>query len=155
MDIASVFEWFAQESKSIAEQAAEPEQREKLAELALLWASAAQQCSGGAPSDAKPLRALLSSRPQVAAFFLGCRVQSELSTASAAAMRSWNTPIKLPEGVNASTSPTSITMMKPRRPFSEAMKVGSAMMVMPALPATGGSTTEPSATGAWAHGRCR
>jgi hypothetical protein len=34
-------------------------------------------------------------------------------------MRSWNTPIKLPEGVNASTSPTSITMMKPRRPFSE------------------------------------
>ena len=50
MDIASVFEWFAQESKSIAEQAAEPEQREKLAELALLWASAAQQCSGGAPT---------------------------------------------------------------------------------------------------------
>jgi hypothetical protein len=48
MDIASVFEWFAQESISIAEQAAEPEQREKLAELALLWASAAQQCSGGA-----------------------------------------------------------------------------------------------------------
>ena len=41
MDIASVFEWFAQESKSIAEQAAEPEQREKLAELALLWASVA------------------------------------------------------------------------------------------------------------------
>ena len=39
MDIASVFEWFAQESKSIAEQAAEPEEREKLAELALLWAS--------------------------------------------------------------------------------------------------------------------
>ena len=50
MDIASVFEWFAQESKSIAEQAAESEQREKLAELALLWASAAQQCSGGAPA---------------------------------------------------------------------------------------------------------
>ena len=50
MDIASVFDWFAQESKSIAEQAAEPEQREKLAELALLWASAARQCSGGAPA---------------------------------------------------------------------------------------------------------
>ena len=48
MDIASVFEWFAQESKSIAEQAAERERREKFAELALLWASAAQQCSGGA-----------------------------------------------------------------------------------------------------------
>jgi hypothetical protein len=43
MNIASVFEWFAQESKSIAEQAPEPEQREKLAELALLWTSAAQQ----------------------------------------------------------------------------------------------------------------
>jgi hypothetical protein len=50
MDIASVFEWFAQESKSIAEQAAEREQREKFAKLALLWASAAQQCSGGAAS---------------------------------------------------------------------------------------------------------
>ena len=44
MDIASVFEWFAQESKSIGEQAAEREWREKFAELALLWASAAQQC---------------------------------------------------------------------------------------------------------------
>ena len=44
MDIASVFEWFAQESKSIGEQAAERERREKFAELALLWASAAQQC---------------------------------------------------------------------------------------------------------------
>jgi hypothetical protein len=50
MDIASVFEWFAQESKSIAEQAAEREQREKFAELALLWARAAHQCSGGAAS---------------------------------------------------------------------------------------------------------
>jgi hypothetical protein len=50
MDIASVFEWFAQESKSIAKQAAEREQREKFAKLALLWASAAQQCSGGAPA---------------------------------------------------------------------------------------------------------
>jgi hypothetical protein len=50
MDIASVFEWFAQESKSIAEQAAEREQREKFAELALLWARATHQCSGGAAS---------------------------------------------------------------------------------------------------------
>ena len=48
MDIASVFEWFAQESKSIAEQANEPEQREMFTQLALLWATAAQQCSGGA-----------------------------------------------------------------------------------------------------------
>ena len=50
MDIAGVFEWFAQESKSIAEQAAEREQRETFTQLALLWASAAQQCSGGAAS---------------------------------------------------------------------------------------------------------
>ena len=50
MDIASVFEWFAQESKSIAEQAAERERRETFTQLALLWASAAQQCSGGAAS---------------------------------------------------------------------------------------------------------
>ena len=40
-DIASVFEWFAQESKSIAEQANEPNRRERLADLALLWAIAA------------------------------------------------------------------------------------------------------------------
>jgi hypothetical protein len=40
MDIASVFEWFAQESKSIAEQANEPKQRETFTELALLWATA-------------------------------------------------------------------------------------------------------------------
>ena len=52
MDIASVFEWFAQESKSIAEQAAEPEQREKFAELALLWATAAQQCQRRSTGDA-------------------------------------------------------------------------------------------------------
>ena len=39
MNIASVFEWFAQESKSIAEQANEPEQRETFTQLALLWAT--------------------------------------------------------------------------------------------------------------------
>ncbi len=68
MNIASVFEWFAQESKSIAEQAAEPEQREKLAELALLWASAAQQCSGGAPMQSRlnPISATASNHTRVA-----------------------------------------------------------------------------------------
>ena len=40
MDIASVFEWFAQESINIAEQAREPAQREKFAKLASLWARA-------------------------------------------------------------------------------------------------------------------
>ena len=46
MDIASVFAWFAQESLSIAEQANEPKQRQTFTQLALLWATAAQQCSG-------------------------------------------------------------------------------------------------------------
>ena len=40
MHIATVFEWFAEESKSIAEQAIEPAQREKFAKLASLWANA-------------------------------------------------------------------------------------------------------------------
>ena len=44
MDIASMFEWFAQESINIAEQAKEPKQREVFVKLALLWATAAQQC---------------------------------------------------------------------------------------------------------------
>lgn len=51
LDLTSVFAWFAQESISIAEQAAEPEQREKLAELALLWATAAQQNQGAQNSS--------------------------------------------------------------------------------------------------------
>ena len=46
MDIASVFAWFAQESIILAEQANEPKQRETFTQLALLWATAAQQCSG-------------------------------------------------------------------------------------------------------------
>jgi hypothetical protein len=48
MDIANVFEWFAQESMNAAEQANEPRQRETLLKLALLWATAAQQCRGEA-----------------------------------------------------------------------------------------------------------
>jgi hypothetical protein len=50
VDLTSVFAWFAQESVSIAEQANEPERRETFTQLALLWATAAQQCSGGAPA---------------------------------------------------------------------------------------------------------
>ena len=50
MDIASVFAWFAQESISSADQANDPKQREMFTQLALLWATAAQQCSGGAPA---------------------------------------------------------------------------------------------------------
>jgi len=50
MDLTSVFAWFAQESISIAEQTNEPERRETFTQLALLWATAAQQCSGEAPA---------------------------------------------------------------------------------------------------------
>jgi hypothetical protein len=50
MDIASVFEWFAQESMNAAEQANEPRQRETFLKLALLWTAAAQQCRCEAPA---------------------------------------------------------------------------------------------------------
>ena len=43
MDIASVLEWFAQETTNIAEQANEPRRRETLGKLALLWAAAAAE----------------------------------------------------------------------------------------------------------------
>jgi len=43
MDIASVFEWFAQETVHIAEQANEVRRRETLGKLALLWAAAAAE----------------------------------------------------------------------------------------------------------------
>jgi hypothetical protein len=41
MDIASVFEWCAQESSDIARQVNEPKHRDTLTKLALLWAAAA------------------------------------------------------------------------------------------------------------------
>jgi hypothetical protein len=44
MDIAIVFDWFAQESTHAAEQTKEPKQREILLKLALMWAAAAQRC---------------------------------------------------------------------------------------------------------------
>ena len=44
MDIAGVFDWFAQESKQAAEQTADPRQREILLELALMWAASAERC---------------------------------------------------------------------------------------------------------------
>jgi hypothetical protein len=50
MDIASVFDWFAQESMNVAEQAKEPKERETLLTLAVMWATAAQQCRGEAPA---------------------------------------------------------------------------------------------------------
>jgi hypothetical protein len=44
MDIASVFEWFAQESVFAAELTHEKPQREIWIRLAEMWASAAAQC---------------------------------------------------------------------------------------------------------------
>jgi hypothetical protein len=44
MDIASVFEWFAQESVFAAELTHEQPQRETWIRLAVMWASAAARC---------------------------------------------------------------------------------------------------------------
>jgi hypothetical protein len=42
MNIADVYDWFAQESRLAAEQTNEPRQREMLLKLALMWAAAAR-----------------------------------------------------------------------------------------------------------------
>ena len=44
MDLASVFDWFAQDSIRAAEQTDEPRKREILLKLASQWAAAAQGC---------------------------------------------------------------------------------------------------------------
>jgi hypothetical protein len=44
MDLASVFDWFAQDSIRAAEQTDEPRKREILLKLASQWAAAAQRC---------------------------------------------------------------------------------------------------------------
>ena len=44
MDLASVFDWFAQDSIRGAEQTAEHREREILLKLASQWAAAAQRC---------------------------------------------------------------------------------------------------------------
>jgi hypothetical protein len=44
MDLASVFDWFAQESTSAAEQTDEPRQREMWMKLSELWGAAAHRC---------------------------------------------------------------------------------------------------------------
>ena len=43
MDLATIFEWFAQESMTAAEQTKVPIERELWLRLALLWRAAAQQ----------------------------------------------------------------------------------------------------------------
>jgi hypothetical protein len=52
MDIASVLEWFAQESSDIARQVNEPKRRDTLAKLALLWAAAAADVRAKRCNDA-------------------------------------------------------------------------------------------------------
>ena len=42
MDIAAVFDWFAQESLHAADQTAEPNQRAAFLKLAALWSDAAK-----------------------------------------------------------------------------------------------------------------
>ena len=44
MNIASIFDWFAQDSAYAAEHTDEPRQRDMWMKLAKLWASAAQRC---------------------------------------------------------------------------------------------------------------
>jgi hypothetical protein len=44
MNIADVYDWFAQESIEASKQASEWKQREMFMRLALMWAAVAQQC---------------------------------------------------------------------------------------------------------------
>jgi hypothetical protein len=65
MNIATVFEWFAQASTQLAEENNDPSQRERLLKLASLWAAAAQRSrneastQSTAPNREGPIR----SRP--------------------------------------------------------------------------------------------
>ena len=43
MDIAKVYDWFAEDSRLAAERTDDPREREILLKLSLLWAAAAQQ----------------------------------------------------------------------------------------------------------------
>jgi hypothetical protein len=54
MNIASVFEWFAQDSTLLAEENNDPRQREMLLKLASLWAAAAQRSRDEAPTQSTP-----------------------------------------------------------------------------------------------------
>jgi|SwirhirootsSR3_FD_contig_51_1250978_length_873_multi_3_in_0_out_0_2 hypothetical protein len=67
MDIASVFEWFAQETAHIAEQANEVRRRETLGKLALLWAAAAAEQRNKQQTTSKTsLEGIVSKRSRFA-----------------------------------------------------------------------------------------
>ena len=55
MNLADLFDWFALESKHVAEQTDDPKQRERWMTLAELWAAAARQhCDEAKPGYAAP-----------------------------------------------------------------------------------------------------
>jgi hypothetical protein len=66
MDIASVFEWFAQETAHIAEQANEVRRRETLGKLALLWAAAAAEQRNKQQTTSKTSLGIVSKRSRFA-----------------------------------------------------------------------------------------
>ena len=55
MTLADLFDWFALDSKHVAEQTDDPKQRERWMKLAELWAAAApQSCDEAKPGYAAP-----------------------------------------------------------------------------------------------------
>jgi hypothetical protein len=55
MTLADLFDWFALDSKHVAEQTDDPEQRERWMKLAELWVAAARQsCDEAKPGYAAP-----------------------------------------------------------------------------------------------------
>ena len=55
MTLADLFDWFALDSKHVAEQTDDPKQRERWMKLAELWAAAARQsCDEAKPGYAVP-----------------------------------------------------------------------------------------------------
>jgi len=63
MDIASVFEWCAQESSDIARQVNEPKRRDTLTKLALLWAAAAADLRAVQSSSVAPMTQRCNQAP--------------------------------------------------------------------------------------------
>ena len=55
MNIASVFDWFAQESTYAAEHTEEPRQRDMCMRLSELWTAAAQRCRNNEASAPWPV----------------------------------------------------------------------------------------------------
>jgi len=54
MTLADLFDWFALDSKHVAEQTDDPKQRERWMKLAELWAAAARQSCDEVPATLPP-----------------------------------------------------------------------------------------------------